>query len=152
MQTPTPGALQPLRTRRLTGTPEQVRNAVARYQATGQLAELTAPQPVPGRPGLVCLDVRIISYDTNQPPAVRPRPRPRRRRRWPYVLTAVIAALGLLAWGVYTLIAAVASAVGQAGPALIVAVLIVLIAGALGTRRGRETCTTIVTVTHTHKR
>lgn len=150
MQTPNPGALQQLRSRRLTGTPEQVRNAVARYQATGQLAELTAPQPVPGRPGLVCLDVRIISAANDQPLAVRPRPRPRRRRRWPYVLAAVVAALGLLAWGIYTLITAVATAIGKAGPALIVLALAAVIVMALGTRRGRQTCTTIVTVTHKH--
>lgn len=154
MQTHNPAALQQLRTRRLTGTPEQIRNAVARYHATGQLAELTAPQPVPGRPGLVCVDVRIISAFTDQPvpaTAARPRPRPqRRRRRWPYILAAVIAVLGLLAWGVYTLVTAVAAAVGSAGPALAVLALAALIVAALGTPTGRKTCTTIITVTHKH--
>jgi hypothetical protein len=149
MQNHNPAALQQLRSRRLTGTPEQVRNAVARYQATGQLADLTAPQPVPGRPGLICMDVRIISTFTDQPvPTVRPRPR--RRRRWPYILAAVIAVLGLLAWGVYTLVTAVAAAVGAAGPALAVLALAAVIVAAAGTRTGRKTCTTIVTVTHKH--
>jgi hypothetical protein len=149
MQTPHPGTLQQLRTRRLTGTPEQVRNAVAGYHSTGQLAELTAPQPVPGRPGLVCVDVRLLGPLTEQP-ATTARP-PRRRRRWPWVLVAVIAAVALLCWAVYALVTAVAAAVSAAaagaGPLLLGALVIgalLLLAG------GGKTCTTIVKVTHKH--
>jgi hypothetical protein len=153
MQNPTPtagGALQALRSVRLTGSPAQLRNAVARYQASGELAELTAPQPVLGRPGVLTCDVRLYGGGA-QPalPAGRVAAPRRRRRRWPYILAAVIVALALLCWAIYALVTAVAAAVAGAGPVLagvglLAAVLL------LATSGGRKTCTTIVKVTHKH--
>lgn len=153
MQNPTPTggrALQALRAVRLTGSPDQLRYEVDRYRASGELAELTVPQPVPGRPGVLTCDVRLYGappareLSTGRPPTVR-----RRRRRWPYILAAVIVAVALLSWAVYALITAVTAAVAGAGPALIGAGVLAAIL-LLATSGGRRTCTTVIKITHKH--
>jgi hypothetical protein len=148
--------------RRLTGTTDDVKAAIARYRDSGQLEAIGRPQAVAGQPDAVTVTVRLrhsVAF-TDEPVGPVQRTRPvqsaptprRRRRRWPYVLAAVMAALGLLIWGGYLLatwmLASIAAAAGSAGPLL--ALLIIgglLLAGATG---GKKACTTIIEITHKH--
>src|SRR5690349_18360060 len=76
---------------RLTGTRAEVTAALRRYRAAGQLSDVGQPRVVPGQPGLIWVDARLVTL----PAATHA---PARRPRWPYVVAAVVAVLAALGW------------------------------------------------------
>jgi hypothetical protein len=130
-----PTAVQLVPESRIQGSQEAVGAALRRYHAAGRLVEFTPPRPVPGRPGEVYINVRLLPAAQQQP---------RRRRRGPYILAAVgLTLAAALAWMVYVAVAWIVAHI---------AIALVVLAGVavLTAVGGRHACTTVITITHRH--